>query len=301
MKKNTTVKNNKSIDANSVVAKSTDGTIQITLSIPFKTINSARDEVIEKLSKNIQVPGFRKGKAPLNKIIEQIPEHKLLEETLNTVLPKSYIDALEKHKIKPAIYPKFELVKSEEGKDWQVRAITCEIPEIDLGNYKELIRSQKESTIWTPDKDKKDSDNSKVESRQEKEQKIINTISNLNIKIPKLIIDREVESRLANLLERIEKLGLTLDSYLSSIGKTAEILRSEYEEQARKSVLIEIALEEIAKKEGIEVSKKEIDNAIEAASPDVSSRKKLDTPEQRRVIESVLRRRTALDSLVSLL
>jgi hypothetical protein len=36
------------------------------------------------------------------------------------------------------------------------------------------------------------------------------------------LIDEEVNSRLSKLLERIEKLGLTLESYLSSIGKTAQ-------------------------------------------------------------------------------
>jgi len=101
-------------------------------------------------------------------------------------------------------------------------------------------------------------------------------------------------------LERIEKLGLTLDSYLSSINKTAENLRKEYEDQSRQAIVIDLILSEVANKENIKIDKTQIDAAIKASSADPNLAKKLDTPEQRRVIESILRRRATLDFFTSL-
>ena len=101
-------------------------------------------------------------------------------------------------------------------------------------------------------------------------------------------------------MERLEKLGLTLESYLASLNKTPPALRKEYEEQSQQSISLELTLLEIAKKQNLKVEKSQIDAAIQASSADPNLKDKLDTPEQRRVIESILRKRAALDSLTSL-
>ena len=49
----------------SVVAKEGDGNIQITFTIPTDLVSSTKEEVIKELAKDITVPGFRKGMAPL--------------------------------------------------------------------------------------------------------------------------------------------------------------------------------------------------------------------------------------------
>src|SRR4030043_356465 len=149
-------KHNNNNEDTSTLARSSDGTIQITFTIPFSDIK--------------------------------------------------------KYMITPAIYPKIELISAEEEKDWQIRAITCELPDVDLGNYKrELSDKKKTSVIWTPGKDKKDDTN--TPTREEKEQEVIKTLlENIKVNISKVLIDEEVNSRLSKLLERIEKLGLSLES-----------------------------------------------------------------------------------------
>ena len=59
----------------SVVARSEDGTIQITFNIPFSEIEKSRSEVVNKYADEIEIPGFRKGKAPQNLVKEKIPEN----------------------------------------------------------------------------------------------------------------------------------------------------------------------------------------------------------------------------------
>ena len=286
------------------LAKSNDGTIQITFTIPFGQIKKAKEAAASEIGKNIQVPGFRKGKAPLDKVISQIPQNTLIEKTLGKILPKLLAAAINEHKIKPAVYPKFELVKAVEGEDWQIRAVTCELPEINLGDYKKIIAGAlRAKAIWTPDSAKTAGDKSdKKISKEEKEQEIIKTLlETIKITIPKLLINEEVNHKLSNLLARLEKLGLTLETYLPSIGKTAETLRAEYEKQAKEALSLDLILNKIAEKEKIKVSEKQIQEMIKVSAADPKLAEKLDTPEQRRLIESILRRRAALDSLSALL
>ena len=214
------------------VATSEDKTIQINFTIPYALIKEAQEKVIAEYAKEVEIPGFRKGKAPLEKAREKIAQTTLIEKSLAQILPQALAEALSANKIKPAIYPKFELVKSEKDQDWQARALTCELPVIILGDYKAAI-----SGIIKL----------KGMSAEEKENKVIKTLLELQkVNIPQLIISEETDARLASLLARIEKLGLTLEGYLTSIGKTPQTLREEYATQSRNTIALDLILNKIA-------------------------------------------------------
>ncbi len=272
----------------STVAKEANGNIQITFNIPYSLISSAQEKVVEEYAKEAEIPGFRKGNAPIEKVKEKIPASSLTEKALARILPEALSSAINENKIKPAIYPKFELISAKPNENWQVRAITCELPQVILPDYGKLIR---EGIIKTP----------KEISKEEKEQKVVKVLlDSIKINIPKLLISEEVDTRLSSLLQRIEKLGLSLEGYLGSIGKTPEKLRQEYEIQAKNTITIELTLNEVIKEQKIDVSESQVDEAIKAASADDKLAESLNTPEQRRFIKSVLARRAALDYLISL-
>lgn len=283
------------------IAKTEDGSVQITFDIPFELIAHAREETLKEYAQSVEVPGFRKGKAPIEEIKKRVPEASVIEHTLGHILPKALGAAITEGKLKLAIYPKFELIRAKEGESWQVRAVSCEIPEVTLGDYKKVISgSGRAKAIWTPAKGSPKEE--KGPSKEEKEQEIIKVLlETVKVTIPKILIEEEVNARLSSLLERIEKLGLNLEGYLGSLGKTAEGLRTEYENQARGSITLDLILTAIAREQKIEVKEAEIDAAVKAASGDPKIAEKLNTPEQRRVIAGVLARRAALDSLTALL
>ena len=286
----------------SVIARETDGNIQITFTVPFSVIRKEEDETLKEFAKDAEIPGFRKGMAPIAKVAEKIPQSKIVEHSLGHILPKALSEAVTENNLKIAVYPKFELISAEEGKDWQVRGITCELPEVNLGDYKKAVQGAfRASTLWTPDKGKPEE--KKELSAEQKEQVVIKTLlENVKITIPAILIEEEADSRLSNLLSRLEKLGLALETYLSSIGKKADDLRADYANQAKDAIALDLILTKIAQEEDIKVDPKDVDSAMGVAQ--VSKTSENGTPEdpegRKRLLESILKRRGALDFLIKL-
>lgn len=286
----------------SVIARESDGNIQITFTIPFALVKKVQDETIVELAKDIEMPGFRRGMAPVSKAAEKIPQGKIIEHALAHILPKALSDAVTENKLKIAIYPKFELISAEENKDWQIRGITCELPEVILGDYKkEIAGALRANSIIVPGKEKDESASAEG-IRAKKEGIVIKTLlTSVKVIIPKILIEEEADSRLSQLLARIEKLGLALESYLASIGKKAEDLRADYAQQAREAIALDLILSKIAENENITISDKEIDTALgmsQVAQKDIKI-----SPEEienrKRLVESILKRRSALDFLMT--
>lgn len=281
----------------SVVAREADGNIQITFTIPSAVITKAQDETLLEFAKDAEIPGFRKGKAPLDKVAAKVSQSALIEHSLSHLLPNALGEAMTEHKLKLAIYPKFELISAENGKDWQIRGITCELPEATLGDYKKVIQGEnRAASIVVPGKDKPEE-----MTREKKEQLVIKTLlENVKITIPKILIEEEVNGRLSNLLARIEKLGLALESYLASVGKNVEGLRAEYETQAKEAITLDLTLSKIGEEEGLKVDPKEVDAAL--AMSQASNKDDDEDPDSRkRLLESILKRRLALDFLIGLI
>lgn len=244
------------------MTKKDNGNIEITYAIAVDLISSTKLDVLNELAKNIVVSGFRKGKAPVAKIEEKVNPEELIERILQKILPKMFADSVKEHNLKPAIYPKFEAIKIGQGSEWEIKATTCEVPEVKLPkNYKK--------------------------------HNIKSLIETVNLLIPKILIDEEVNARLSQVLERIEKLGLTLEGYLKSVNKTPEKLRSEYELQAKEAISTELILNTVANEEKIEVSEKEIDDFIKTTGSEIKQVEK----NQRDILKRVILRKSALEKL----
>lgn len=295
--------------AKSVLARQSDGTIQLTITIPQIAVQKARETALSHTLEELEVPGFRKGKVSRDVAMRHIDQQKLYEHTLQHLLPQAYSEAVKEHGLRPILSPRFELLSAEEGsprfgeagKDWSIRAITCELPDVRLGDYKKLISDTKAGDIWVPGKDEA----KKEEPREEKEQKVIKAlVEHTEIQIPKVLLEEEVQNKLSGLLDQIQKLGLTIDQYLSSTGRTIEKLRGEYEAQAEASIKLELALNRVAEEEKVNVTDVEVEQIIQASDGATSKNgekaKESANPYQKQLVRSVLLRRKALDSLVAL-
>jgi len=122
-------------------------------------------------------------------------------------------------------------------------------------------------------------------------------LDTVKVTIPSLLTDQEVDRLLSHTLDEIKKLGLSLDQYLASTGKTAENLREEYRQKAEKDIKMEFALQKIADTENISVEQQEIDEAISKAKDD-EERTHLES--NRYLLANIIRQQKTLDFLKQL-
>ncbi|MEK7551149.1 MAG: trigger factor [Patescibacteria group bacterium] len=277
------------MDIKTEIKKLEDGTIDINVVLPWSVVKKTKDEVIDEHVKDATLPGFRKGKAPKDIVEKSLDGGHIKEDVLRKLLPEAYAKAINDLKIKPIISPKIHVQKIDENQDWEFSAQTCEMPTIDLGNYKaEVKKITGKSKIVVPGKE------SAPVSFEEITKALLDSSK---ITIPAVIIDQEVEKLLAQTLDEIKRLGLTLDQYLASTGKNIDALRDGYKVKAETDVKLEFILQEIARSENITVEDKEIEDALNTAKTP-AERQNLE--QNKYLLASIIRQQKTLDFLKNL-
>ncbi len=237
-------------------------TFELTIAIPAKKITKERQISLEKLTKQVKIKGFRKGKAPLKMAEEAIEKNKIYEDIIQRLLPALYLEQIKKHQLKPITNPKFSLVSAEEGKDWQVKAVAYQKPKVSLGKYKEKIKKiNAKEKIWVPGKEeKKETDQKKQENKEKRMQKIIQTlIAEVKVELPSGLVEDEVSRKLSQLIDQLSKASISLENHAASLGKNIPQIREEYRQQTINTLKIEFILEAVADKEKITVDKEELE------------------------------------------
>lgn len=283
----------------SALSRLANGTIELTITIPAKRVKTTHDKALANLAKSAEIKGFRKGKAPSKLVEEKLGKKTILEETLKSIISEVYVEAIKEHGLKPILNPQIQVISLEEGKDWQIKALTCELPEVKLGKYEEEIRAASApDKIWVPGKDKKET--TKKPTEEEKLAKIFKTLlSCCSLQIPELLVQEEINRMLSRLIDQTARLGLTVEQYLATSGKTIERLKQEYRQQAEESLKLELILSAVAEDKKIKIVETEVDKMIEA-TPDKEAQKRLNTPEQKAYIRQLLRKRQVIDNLSTL-
>lgn len=281
-----------------VVAKLDDGTVQMTFTIAWSEIEKAQEATAKKLAADITVPGFRKGKAPMDAAIGHIPHETLLQETVGSLLPSRITAAYKDNDVTPIMYPKIELLHAHDGEDWEIRATTAQLPVIELGDYKTKVKGALSvGSLWTPEKG---GEAPKEMSAEEKENIALRSLlESVEVKLPSILVEEEANHRVGNLLARLEKLGLSLENYLASQNKDAQSLRAEYAQAASETLKLELLLGKIAEAEKISVSEMEVEAFAQAAAADPSRAGKPITSDEKNTIRTLLTKRKAVEHLVS--
>ncbi|WP_270998910.1 trigger factor [Streptococcus agalactiae] len=110
----------------------------ITFTISQDEIKPALDQAFNKVKKDLNVPGFRKGHMPRTVFNQKFGEEALYENALNLVLPKAYEAAVAELGLDVVAQPKIDVVSMEKGQDWKLTAEVVTKPEVKLGDYKDL-------------------------------------------------------------------------------------------------------------------------------------------------------------------
>ena len=111
---------------------------KLTFTIPAEQFDEALQNAFLKLRKRINVPGFRRGKAPRKMIETLYGESVFYDDAFESIFPDAYRAAVEEYDLKPVDQPQIELDEIGRGKDLQFHLEVFVRPDVTLGDYKGL-------------------------------------------------------------------------------------------------------------------------------------------------------------------
>ena len=118
--------------------KISDSRVEITVTLDQADLKEAGKKALEKLSKEVKVEGFRKGKVPAEVAKKFIPENDLNAETIDIAVRSTVIQAFQKEEKSPLVLPSVNVTKYVPGEMAEYTATADIIPEIKLGDFKKL-------------------------------------------------------------------------------------------------------------------------------------------------------------------
>lgn len=108
---------------------------KLTVEVPFEELKPSLDAAYKQIAQQINIPGFRRGKVPPMVIDRQVGRGAVLDQAINDMLPKKYVEALEANSLQPLAQPEIEVTKLEDN---DVLEFTAEVdvrPEVELPAY----------------------------------------------------------------------------------------------------------------------------------------------------------------------
>ena len=120
------------------VKKLSDTKVEITITLDEKDLKPASEKALKKLAKEIKVEGFRKGKVPIDIAKKFIPENDLNAEAVDAAVRATIIEAFLQNEKQLLSAPAANVTKYVPGEMLEYTATADILPEIKLGDYKNL-------------------------------------------------------------------------------------------------------------------------------------------------------------------
>ncbi|MEX0649685.1 MAG: trigger factor [Candidatus Andersenbacteria bacterium] len=117
-----------------ITPKKETSQVELDISVPVDEFTPFVNRAAKKISKDLSLKGFRPGKAPLNVIIEQVGQERLLHEAMDMALPKFFVDAAVEYKIDAINRPNVTIKQIGLDTPFEFIAIVDVIPEVTLGD-----------------------------------------------------------------------------------------------------------------------------------------------------------------------
>ncbi|TDM28098.1 trigger factor [Macrococcoides caseolyticum] len=126
----------------------------LTVTVPAEEVNTGLDKAFKKVVKQVNVPGFRKGKMPRPMFEQRFGVEALYQDALDFILPDAYAAAVEEAGINPVDRPEIDIEQMEKGKELIFTAKVTVEPEVELGDYKGLEVEKEDTDVTEEDLNK---------------------------------------------------------------------------------------------------------------------------------------------------
>lgn len=284
------------------IKKQPKSTSEILVKLPWADVQEAYKISFATLHGQFEMVGFRKGKVPHELAEKNIDKDKVYSHLIREIMPKIYEDIVKKENLHPILSPKIDLITAKENEDWELKIMVAEKPVVKLNDYKKKVQEAKKGLkaddIWVPGKEEKK--DSKDENK--KKEKALNVsleavLSTSECELPPLLIEEELNRRLSQMVDDVQKIGLTMEKYLQTRNLTLESVKERLTKEITDMYKLEFILQAIADEEKLEVKQEDL-QALFANIKEEKDRKSAE--ENAYFYASVLRKQKALDFIIGL-
>ena len=128
--------------------------VSLTIEVEADKLAAAKKTACKNLANRLNIPGFRKGKAPKNVIENYAGKEVIMEEAADIVIQEATNDALKEENLNSVTELKPEIIKNEDGQDFIFKVTFTPYPEVKLGQYKGLDIEKEVEEVTEEDVDK---------------------------------------------------------------------------------------------------------------------------------------------------
>ena len=137
----------------STVKKLPESKVELEVEIPSEEFNHFVERATLSVGKDLEVEGFRKGKAPKEVVEQKVGKENILVEAADLAIKENYAKAVLENKIEAISQPEIDILKLAAGNPLIFRAKTSVLPEIKLGDYKEIAKKVEKKEVSVEDKE----------------------------------------------------------------------------------------------------------------------------------------------------
>lgn len=119
----------------STVEKLSPTRVKLTIDVPFDGLTEEIEAAYKQIATQVNIPGFRKGKVPSSIIDQRVGRGAVLEDVVNSALPRAYNEAVAEHELAVLAQPEVDLVEVNDGDNFVFTAEVDIRPEYDLPDY----------------------------------------------------------------------------------------------------------------------------------------------------------------------
>ena len=122
--------------------------VKLTVDVPLEEVDTAYKRAVRRVSDKVNIPGFRRGRAPQALVERHAGVESVFREALDRLVPEAYAEAVNQAEIQPVGNPELELLQAEKDQAVSFAATVPVKPEVDTGDYRG-IQITKEKRLVT--------------------------------------------------------------------------------------------------------------------------------------------------------
>ncbi len=125
--------------------------IAVEVEVEVEKVKIAFDKAYRQLAKKVNIPGFRKGKAPKNIIQSYYGKEVVYEDVAHDLIETTYPEVVNQEALDVVDKPDVEVIKIEENEPFVYKVKVAVRPDVKLGNYKEITVEKREVEVTDED------------------------------------------------------------------------------------------------------------------------------------------------------